>query len=121
MRGVVVYSLVSHVARDGPKVGGTEGLGPVPVLPSEGAREGLVEIQLVRGCALEALDERAESHARGEPYDDVHVIGCAPDGEHRAAELASLVAQDREEPFVDGRRQRRAPSRGGPHDVDENE
>ena len=105
---VVVFALTLNVGNDGPEVGGTEGLGPVAILPSKGMPAGNVAVQLVRRGAFESLHQVAERHAAGEPNDDVDVIQSASNGEHGTPNLVRLAAQDRKEALVEGRRKQRA-------------
>ena len=104
----MVFALALNVGNDGPEVGGTEGLGPVAVLPSKGMHAGTVAIQLVGRGAFEPPHEVAECHAAGEPNDDVDVIQSASNGEHGTPNLVRLAAQDRKEALVEGRRKQRA-------------
>ena len=117
----MVVTLAANVARDWIEIAWAERLGPVSVLPSKTMRRAAVVVQLMGGCAFEMPHELSQRHARGEPNDDVHVIGGAPRGKHHAAELAGLSAHDREKALVERGGQDGTPSRAGPNDVNEDE
>jgi len=119
--GVVMMSpLTLEVSREGIDVGGRQRFRPVPGLPGEPMRKQGVNVDLVRGDPLEALNCLRESNRRRELQKRVDVIRAASRGDELANE-SGLTPDDGPQAVVELRRQQGLARLGSPHDVNEHE